>query len=298
MAEDAKTHGRAPDNWTTRQLGEFLTFVASYSGEPEAIARAVEHSAEVLDAEVAALLVGDVVIAAVGFAAEEVPVETLVNAARETEGSRLKSPAARRAPHRRSGRPPPPAAPAGENEGHGEDEPSGETLTAELKLADGTPVATADIEFPRLDTPLSPCRRSSRISWTPGFHGLHIHSVGSARPIPLLPPAARPANSIPPVDASRGPATAIRPVAIVVAGGPRGRRGEIGDHDRRVHRGGSVWRGQDRDHHPREGRQLRQHSPERYQQVNGNPPPDETTLATGDAGKRWRAVSLAPSRHG
>ena len=26
--------------------------------------------------------------------------------------------------------------------------------------------------------------------------------------------------------------------------------------------------------------------PERYQQVNGNPPPDETTLATGDAGKR------------
>ena len=26
--------------------------------------------------------------------------------------------------------------------------------------------------------------------------------------------------------------------------------------------------------------------PERYQQVNGNPPPDETTMATGDAGKR------------
>ena len=26
--------------------------------------------------------------------------------------------------------------------------------------------------------------------------------------------------------------------------------------------------------------------PERYQQINGTPPPDETTLATGDAGKR------------
>ena len=26
--------------------------------------------------------------------------------------------------------------------------------------------------------------------------------------------------------------------------------------------------------------------PERYQQVNGTPPPDETTMATGDAGKR------------
>ncbi len=26
--------------------------------------------------------------------------------------------------------------------------------------------------------------------------------------------------------------------------------------------------------------------PERYQQVNGNPPPDEITMATGDAGKR------------
>ncbi|HEY9265263.1 MAG TPA: superoxide dismutase, partial [Mycobacterium sp.] len=26
--------------------------------------------------------------------------------------------------------------------------------------------------------------------------------------------------------------------------------------------------------------------PERYQQVNGDPPPDQTTLATGDAGAR------------
>jgi Cu-Zn family superoxide dismutase len=26
--------------------------------------------------------------------------------------------------------------------------------------------------------------------------------------------------------------------------------------------------------------------PERYQQINGTPPPDETTMATGDAGKR------------
>jgi Cu-Zn family superoxide dismutase len=26
--------------------------------------------------------------------------------------------------------------------------------------------------------------------------------------------------------------------------------------------------------------------PERYQQVNGAPPPDQTTLATGDAGAR------------
>ena len=26
--------------------------------------------------------------------------------------------------------------------------------------------------------------------------------------------------------------------------------------------------------------------PERYQQTNGTPPPDETTLATGDAGRR------------
>jgi superoxide dismutase, Cu-Zn family len=26
--------------------------------------------------------------------------------------------------------------------------------------------------------------------------------------------------------------------------------------------------------------------PERYQQINGTPPPDESTLATGDAGER------------
>ena len=35
--------------------------------------------------------------------------------------------------------------------------------------------------------------------------------------------------------------------------------------------------------------------PERYQQVNGTPGPDETTMATGDAGKLgWRAVLSAP----
>ncbi len=47
--------------------------------------------------------------------------------------------------------------------------------------------------------------------------------------------------------------------------------------------------------------------PERYQQVNGDPPPDQTTLATGDAGARvacgvitdgLAAGSTSPGRHG
>jgi Cu-Zn family superoxide dismutase len=45
---------------------------------------------------------------------------------------------------------PSPSAPAGESEGGhggGGEEASGEKLTAQLKLADGTAVATADIEF-------------------------------------------------------------------------------------------------------------------------------------------------------
>ncbi len=40
------------------------------------------------------------------------------------------------------------------------------------------------------------------------------------------------------------------------------------------------------DHHPRRAGQLRQHPGRPISADNGAPPPDATTLATGDAGKR------------
>jgi Cu-Zn family superoxide dismutase len=164
---------------------------------------------------------------------------------------------------------------------------SGEKLTAQLKLADGTTAATADIEFAGGFATVT-VETTAPGQLAPGFHGLHIHSVGKCE-----------ANSVAP------------------AGGAPGDFNSAGGHFQKA--GHTA--------HPASGDltslQVRQDGtaklvtttdaftaedllggaktaiiihekadnfvnipPERYQQVNGNPPPDETTMATGDAGKR------------
>jgi hypothetical protein len=44
--------------WSTQQLAEFLTAIASYSDQPAALKGAVERVAEALEAEVAAVVQG------------------------------------------------------------------------------------------------------------------------------------------------------------------------------------------------------------------------------------------------
>src|SRR6202045_3391968 len=67
--------------WSTQQLAEFLTAIASYSDQRGALAGAVERVAEALEAEVAAVVQGDAVLAAVGFPANEIPTALLCRAA-------------------------------------------------------------------------------------------------------------------------------------------------------------------------------------------------------------------------
>jgi len=184
-----------------------------------------------------------------------------------------------------------PAPSASPTEGHGQTgespAPSGEKLTAQLKSADGTTVATADIEFADGFATVT-VETTTPGKLTPGFHGLHIHAVGKCE-----------ANSVAPT------------------GGAPGDFNSAGAHFQKTGHTG----------HPASGDlaslQVRQDGtaklvtttdaftaedllggaktaiiihekadnfanipPERYQQVNGAPPPDETTMATGDAGKR------------
>lgn len=54
----------------------------------------------------------------------------------------------------------------------------GETLTANLATADGTEVATATIEFTDGFATVT-VETTTAGELTPGFHGLHIHQVGS-----------------------------------------------------------------------------------------------------------------------
>lgn len=184
---------------------------------------------------------------------------------------------------------PSPTAPPGEAEGgHGGSEAaSGEKLTAQLKLADGTAVATADIEFANGYATVT-VQTTAPGELAPGFHGLHIHSVGKCE-----------ANSVAP--------TGGAPADFNSAGGHfqvTGHSGHPASGDLaslQVREDGSAMLVTTTDAFTAEDLLGGAHTaiiihekadnfanipPERYQQVNGAPPPDETTLATGDAGKR------------
>jgi diguanylate cyclase (GGDEF)-like protein len=76
----------AYDSWTTQQLVEFLASVSSYADAPSAILGAVETAAAALEAEVAAVVVGDRVEAAIGYPRGKIPETELVAAAKQPLG--------------------------------------------------------------------------------------------------------------------------------------------------------------------------------------------------------------------
>jgi signal transduction histidine kinase len=60
------------ESWSTQQLAEFLTVVASFSDERSAVQGALDRTAEAMEAEIAALIVRGEVEASIGFAAGNV----------------------------------------------------------------------------------------------------------------------------------------------------------------------------------------------------------------------------------
>src|SRR6476659_1827296 len=91
-----------------------------------------------------------------------------------------------------TGSPSPSASPT---EGHGQtgenQAASGEKLTAQLKLANGTTVATADIEFAGGFATVT-VETTAPGQLTPGFHGMHIHSVGKCEADSVAPTGGSP----------------------------------------------------------------------------------------------------------
>jgi Cu-Zn family superoxide dismutase len=187
-----------------------------------------------------------------------------------------------------TGSPAPSASPSEGGHGQaGQNEPSGEKLTAQLKLADGTTVATADIEFAGGFATVT-VETTAPGELTPGFHGLHIHSVGKCEASSVAPTGGAPGdfNSAGAHFQKAGhtghPASGDLTSLQVRADGTAklvtttdaftaedllgGAKTAIIIHEKADN--------------------FANIPPERYQQVNGNPPPDETTMATGDAGKR------------
>jgi len=185
-----------------------------------------------------------------------------------------------------TGSPSPSAAPGEEGSGASE-EAGGETLTADLKLPDGTTIATADIEF--IDGYATVTVRTTAAGeLAPGFHGLHIHSVGKCEANSVAPTGGAPANFNSAGGHLQVPGHSGHPAS-----------GDLSSLQ--VREDGSAMLVTTTDAFTAEellgeaGTAIIVHEkadnfanipPERYQQVNGDPPPDQTTLATGDAGAR------------
>jgi Cu-Zn family superoxide dismutase len=186
---------------------------------------------------------------------------------------------------------PSPAAPGGDGEGHGgaegEAHAGGETLTADLKSADGTTVATANIVFADGYATVT-VETTGTGELTPGFHGLHIHSVGKCE-----------ANSVAPTGGAPGDFNSAGGHFQVAGHSGHPASGDLSSLQ--VREDGSAnlvtttdaFTAEDLTSGANTAIIIHEKAdnfanipPERYQQVNGNPPPDETTLATGDAGKR------------
>jgi len=186
---------------------------------------------------------------------------------------------------------PSPAAPPGEGGGHGgaegEGQASGETLTADIKLPNGTTVATADIAFTDGYATVT-VQTTVPGELTPGFHGMHIHSVGKCE-----------ANSVAPTGGAPGDFNSAGGHFQVPGHSGHPASGDLSslqvreDGSAKLVTTTDAFTAQDLTNGARTAIIIHEKAdnfanipPERYQQVNGNPPPDETTLATGDAGKR------------
>lgn len=180
---------------------------------------------------------------------------------------------------------PSPSAGGAENEGHAA--PSGEKLTAQLKNAGGTTVATADFEFSSGFVTIT-VKTTGSGQLTPGFHGLHIHSVGKCE-----------AGSVAPTGGPPGDFESAG--AHFQAPGHSGHPASGDLTSLQVRQDGTAELVTTTDAFTAEDLQAGAKTsiiihekadnfanipPERYQQTNGTPPPDATTMATGDAGKR------------
>jgi superoxide dismutase, Cu-Zn family len=179
---------------------------------------------------------------------------------------------------------PSPSAGEGQNEGHAA---SGEKLTAQLKNAGGTTVATADFEFSSGFVTIT-VKTTGSGQLTPGFHGLHIHSVGKCE-----------ADSVAPTGGPPGDFESAG--AHFQAPGHSGHPASGDLTSLQVRQDGTAELVTTTDAFTAEDLQAGAKTsiiihekadnfanipPERYQQINGAPPPDQTTMATGDAGKR------------
>lgn len=163
-----------------------------------------------------------------------------------------------------------------------------DTLTAQIMGPDGSQVAAATIEF-RDGFATVTVQTTGPGKLSPGLHGLHIHDVGKCEINSVAPNGGAPGDFL-----SAG--------GHFQGGGQGGHPNHAGDLTSLQVRGDgtallvTTTNAFDKaDLTEGDGTAIIIHAnpdnfanipADRYQQSNGTPPPDETTLASGDGGKR------------
>lgn len=165
-----------------------------------------------------------------------------------------------------------------------------DTLTAQINGPDGTQIAAATIEFSDDDAFATVTVQTvGPGKLTPGFHGMHIHDVGKCEVNSVAPSGGPPGDFL-----SAG--------GHFNGGGQGGHPNHAGDLSSLQVRGDgtallvTTTNAFDKaDLIDGDGTAIIIHADpdnfsnipgDRYEQTDGSPPPDETTLATGDGGKR------------
>lgn len=181
---------------------------------------------------------------------------------------------------------PPPSASHGEA-GGSEAPAVGEKLTADIKSADGTTVATADFEFSGNFATIT-VKTTAPGQLAPGFHGLHIHAAGKCEPNSVAPSGGAPGDFL-----SAGAHFQVAGHTSHPASGDLTSLQVRGDGTALLETTTDAFTAADLLAGAKTAIIIHEKAdnfanipPERYQQTNGTPPPDETTMATGDAGKR------------
>jgi len=183
-------------------------------------------------------------------------------------------------------------APAGGSGNEGAAPASGEAsasqrMTTHLKAPDGAQVATATFEFSNGYATIT-IATTGVGQITPGFHGVHIHKVGKCEPNSVAPTGGEPGDFL-----SAGGHFQVAGHAAMPASG------DLTSLEVRKDGSGTLMTTTDAftmaDLMSGEKTAIIIHAGadnfgniprERYNQTNGTPGPDATTMSTGDAGKR------------
>jgi Cu-Zn family superoxide dismutase len=165
--------------------------------------------------------------------------------------------------------------------------PPQKRITTHLNAPDGRQVAIAEFEFSNTNASVKIHTTGVGVL-TPGFHGLHIHKVGKCEPNSVAPTGGAPGDFLSAGGHYQVPGHAAEPAS-----------GDLTSLEVRNDGSALLLTTTDAftmdDLLAGEKTAIIIHAgadnfgnvpPDRYHQVNGTPGPDETTMTTGDAGKR------------